>query len=54
MIKNTFYKDRPAISISNGRLTATFLPSDGAKLVFLRDASGKEFLDQARKDAEIK
>ena len=45
--ENTFYKDRPAIAITNGILTATFLPLDGAKLVSLKDANGNEYLAQA-------
>lgn len=48
MIKEVFYKDRPAIAITNGNLTATFLPLDGAKLVSLKDKKGNEFLEQAK------
>ena len=48
MIENTSYKDRPAIAITNGILTATFLPLDGAKLVSLKDANGNEYLSQAK------
>ena len=48
MIENTSYKDRPAIAITNGILTATFLPVDGAKLVSLKDANGNEYLSQAK------
>lgn len=46
MIKNTFYKDRPAIQITDGQLTATFLSLDGAKLVSLKNKSGTELLAQ--------
>ncbi len=46
MIKNTYYKDRPATEIVSEQLTATFLPSDGAKLVSLKDNHGHEFLAQ--------
>lgn len=46
MIKNTFYKNRPAIKISDGQLTATFLPLDGSKLVSLKDKSNNEYLAQ--------
>lgn len=47
MIKQTFYKDRPAISITNHELVATFLYLDGAKLVSLKDKNGNEFLAQS-------
>lgn len=43
--ERTRYKDRPAISVSTGDLTALLLPEDGAKLVSLRrSADGRELL----------
>ncbi len=47
MINEVVYKDRPAVSISNDDLVATFLYLDGAKLVSLKDKSGNEYLAQA-------
>lgn len=32
----TDYKDRPAVAIESDRLTAVFLPEDGAKMASLR------------------
>lgn len=46
MIYSGTYKDRPAIYVKNGDLTAAFLPQDGGKLASLRDAS-REYLAQA-------
>lgn len=46
MIKETFYKDRPAIELKNDNISALFLPLDGAKLVSLKDKDGMEFLAQ--------
>ncbi|MBR2861015.1 MAG: hypothetical protein IKB86_04175 [Clostridia bacterium] len=48
MIKETFYKDRPAVEISNGKITAKFLPLDGAKIASIKDEEGMEFLAQAK------
>ncbi len=48
MIKETLYKDRPAVEISNGKITAKFLPLDGAKIASIKDEDGKELLAQAR------
>lgn len=44
MIRLTNYKDRPAVAVDTGVLTATFLPRDGAKLVSLKTGAGKELL----------
>ncbi len=41
------YKDRRAILVETGRLTAVFLPDDGGKLASLTDRDGKEYLAQA-------
>lgn len=50
MIRETFYKDRPAIEISSNEFSALFLPSDGAKLVSFKHKNGNEFLAQAKGD----
>ncbi len=47
MIKETFYKDRPAIELSCDKFTATFLPKDGAKFASFKTNDGFEFLLQA-------
>lgn len=44
MVKLTQFKDRPAVTVETGALTATFLPQDGAKLVSLKNKNGKELL----------
>lgn len=44
MIKEAFYKDRPAVVVSDGEYEATFLPLDGAKLVSLKDNRGFEYM----------
>lgn len=46
MIKETFYKDRPAVELSCDKLTAIFLPKDGGKLASFRSDSGFEYLLQ--------
>ncbi|MBE6598506.1 MAG: hypothetical protein E7638_03575 [Ruminococcaceae bacterium] len=48
MIKETMYKDRPAISVEGGGLTAVFLPEDGGKMASLRTAAGEELLCGAK------
>ncbi len=47
VIQETVYKDRPAVTLSCGSLSATFLPLDGAKLASLKTARGIELLAQA-------
>lgn len=47
MIKKTFYKDRPAISIESKRFSAVFLHLDGAKLASFKTKDGEELLAQA-------
>jgi hypothetical protein len=47
MIFEARYKDRPAVGIASGRLSALFLPGDGGKLASLRDAQGREYMAQA-------
>lgn len=44
-IIQTTYKDRPALCVHGARLTATFLPEDGGKLVSLC-GDGRELLQQ--------
>ena len=46
MIKETFYKDRPAIEIGCDEFSAVFLPLDGAKLASFKGIEGDEFLLQ--------
>lgn len=46
MIKETFYKDRPAVKLSCDKFTATFLPKDGGKLASFKSNSGFEYLLQ--------
>lgn len=41
-----FYKDRPAIRVDTGALTALFLPEDGGKLASLKARDGYEYLYQ--------
>ncbi len=50
MIKNTFYKDRPAVEISCDEFSAVFLPQDGAKLASFKTKNGEELLAQATGD----
>lgn len=45
-IQTETYKDRPAIRVETGTLTALFLPEDGGKLASLTAADGFEFLCQ--------
>lgn len=47
MIKETFYKDRPAIEIGCDAFSALFLPEDGAKLASFKTKKGFELLAQA-------
>lgn len=47
MIVKTTFKDRPAIAVTAGRLTATFLPEDGGKMASLVDEKGFEYFEQA-------
>ena len=47
MIRETVYKDRPAIELSCDKFAAVFLPEDGAKLASFKTANGFEFLLQA-------
>ena len=49
MISHTFYKDRPAIALTDGGIQALFLPEDGGKLVSLR-ANERELLAQREGD----
>ena len=44
MIRQTFYKDRPAIAVECDKFVALFLPYDGAKLVSFKTNDGEEFL----------
>lgn len=46
MIKQTFYKDRPAIEIGCAEFSAVFLPEDGAKLASFKTKNGFELLAQ--------
>ncbi len=46
MIKSVSYKDRPALKVSSGRLTATVLPEDGGKIASLVTCDGRELLTQ--------
>lgn len=50
MIKKTFYKDRPAISVENENITAVFLPLDGGKFASFKTKDGKELLAQRPED----
>ncbi len=47
MVRETFYKDRPAIEISCDKVSALFLPLDGAKIASFKTATGEELLAQA-------
>ncbi len=42
MISKDFYKDRPAIKLSDDKAEVLFLPEDGAKLVSFKTKKGKE------------
>lgn len=53
MIYETFYKDRPAVCVSNGGMQALFLPEDGAKLASLK-FEGCEFLAQNTGDKYLR
>lgn len=46
MISKAFYKDRPAIKLSDDRAEFLFLPEDGAKLVSFKIKGGRELLAQ--------
>lgn len=46
MLRETNYKDRPAVEISCGKISALFLPLDGAKLASLKTETGEELLAQ--------
>ncbi|MBE6637729.1 MAG: hypothetical protein E7618_08025 [Ruminococcaceae bacterium] len=48
MIAWTSYKDRPAVAVKAGSLTALFLPEDGGKMASLTDEQGFEYLAQAK------
>lgn len=48
MIERTMYKNRPAISVEGGGLTAVFLPEDGGKMASLKTADGTELLCGAK------
>lgn len=50
MIKNTFYKDRPAVEISCDEFSAVVLPLDGAKMASFKTKNGEELLAQATED----
>lgn len=50
MIKETFYKDRPAIAVECNAFSALFLPKDGAKLASFKTKDGYELLAQAPGD----
>ena len=49
MVEITYdrYKNRRAVCLDTGTLTALFLPDDGAKLASLKDSAGREFIVQA-------
>ncbi len=47
MIKETTYKDRPAISIECDSFSAVFLAKDGAKMASFKTSDGEELLAQA-------
>lgn len=47
MIKEAFYKDRPAFAVACDEFSALFLPLDGAKLVSIKAKNGDELLEQA-------
>ncbi len=42
MISKDFYKDRPAVKLSDDKAEFLFLPKDGAKLVSFKTKEGKE------------
>lgn len=42
MISKDFYKERPAVKLSDGKTEFLFLPADGAKLVSFKTKEGKE------------
>ena len=46
MIREDFYKDRPAVTVSTDEFSATFLPLDGAKLVSYKNKNGEELMAQ--------
>ncbi len=48
MIRQTFYKDRPAVEVCCDNFSALFLPLDGAKMASFQTKSGYEFLAQAK------
>jgi len=48
MIIETTYKDRPAIAVEGGGLTALFLPEDGGKMASLKTTAGIELLESAK------
>lgn len=48
MIRETLYKDRPAIELSCSAFSALFLPRDGAKLTSFRTKEGMELLAQTQ------
>ncbi len=45
-VRPDVYKDRPALRVTTGGLSALFLPEDGGKLVSVTAADGFEFLCQ--------
>lgn len=46
MIRETFYKDRPAIELSCDKFSVLFLPLDGAKIASFKTDTGDELLAQ--------
>lgn len=46
MIKETFYKDRPAVEISCSKFSVLFLPLDGAKMASFKTDTDDELLAQ--------
>lgn len=48
MIFETEYKNRPAVAVKGGNLTAVFLSLDGGKMASLKTDDGTELLEQAK------
>ena len=46
MIAKSFYKDRPAIKLSDHKTEILFLPEDGAKIASFKTKDGRELLAQ--------
>ena len=48
MIREVFYKDRPALEVACEEFKACFLPKDGGKMASFQDKDGFEFLLQTQ------